>query len=357
MEKVRYGILGFGGIAENRIAKEGFACDTKRFAPLKYAELIGAFDVNAARQSAAEALNLKWYSSAEAMFADPAIDAIYVATNNLTHAKLAIAALEHNKPVIVEKPLATTVEDAARINQAARERKLPVSVDHMMIHNCLNQEAKALVEKGVLGTVSDGCFHMEFLFGADPAEAASWRCSKIEEMGGPIGDVASHCFYVAEYIFGQKIVALSAVYYPKTLKIVAEDGAYIKFRLEDGREFSSRVAFSENRGGLGGTLGNLGFELYGDKAVLRSYGTLFQLSGYADEPFAIRLELDRFSSQETFFAPENPRNIYQSLIEQHALAVLEGRMIDAADGEHNLHLCAAAHASAANGGQWIEVAK
>ena len=39
MSKVKYGLIGFGGIAENRVAKEGFACDKARFAPLRKAEL------------------------------------------------------------------------------------------------------------------------------------------------------------------------------------------------------------------------------------------------------------------------------------------------------------------------------
>ena len=42
MAKVRYAIIGFGGIAENRVAKEGYACDKKRFKPLKKAVLTGA---------------------------------------------------------------------------------------------------------------------------------------------------------------------------------------------------------------------------------------------------------------------------------------------------------------------------
>ena len=77
MEKVKYGLIGFGGIAENRIAKEGFACDTARFEALENAVLVGATDVNPARQAAAEALGLKWYNSSEEMIADPELDAIY----------------------------------------------------------------------------------------------------------------------------------------------------------------------------------------------------------------------------------------------------------------------------------------
>ena len=58
MAKVKYVLIGFGGIAENRVAKEGYACDKKRFKPLKTAQLVGATDMNPARQAAAEALGL-----------------------------------------------------------------------------------------------------------------------------------------------------------------------------------------------------------------------------------------------------------------------------------------------------------
>jgi predicted dehydrogenase len=195
---------------------------------------------------------------------------------------------------------------------------------------------------------------MEFAYGYDPAEAATWRCSKIEEMGGPIGDVASHCFYVAEFMFGKKIKKVAAVYYPKVMKIKAEDGAYIKFFFEDGTQGSVNAAFSEMRGGLAGTLTNLGYEVYGDKAAMRGYGTMFQLSGYEDEPIKMRLELDDGKKVEAV-KPGKIQNIYSTLIEEHARSVAAKKPLNADDAIHNLALCAAAHESARNGGKIVAV--
>ena len=354
MRKIKYALAGFGGIAENRVAKEGYACDRSRFQPLTKAKLTGAFDLNPARKEAAEALGLKWYSSMEELLADKEVDAVYIATNNASHSALAIAALEAGKHVIVEKPAATTVEDAARMVALAAEKRLALSVDHMMVNNAWNIKAREIVAEQKLGTVNDCCFHMEFAYGYDPAEAATWRCSRIEEMGGPIGDVASHCFYVAEFVFGKKISKLAAVYYPKIMDIKAEDGAYIKFFFEDGNQGSVRASFSELRGGLGGTLTNLGFELYGDKAVLRSYGSMFQLSGHDGEPCRMRLELDDLGNVATV-APAQVQNIYQTLIEAHAESILNGTPVNAEDAVHNLKLCAAAHESARNGGRIVNI--
>ena len=354
MKKIRYALVGFGGIAENRVAKEGYALDVKRFKPLKSAALTGAFDVNSARKEAAEALGLKWYDTLAAVLADKDVDGVYIATNNASHASIAIKALNAGKHVIVEKPVATSVADAKEMNRVAKRRKLSLIVDHMMVNNAWNIAAKAAMASGRLGKVNDSCFHMEFAYGYDPAEAATWRCSNVAEMGGPIGDVASHCFYVAEFMFGKKIKKVAAVYYPKTMKIKAEDGAYIKFFFEDGTQGSVNCAFSELRGGLAGTLTNLGYEVYGDKAAMRGYGTMFQLSGYADEPIKMRLEIDD-GKNVSAVKPKSIQNIYSALIEGHAKSVIAGKPLDADDAIHNLALCAAAHQSAANGGKIVTV--
>lgn len=357
MSKINYGLIGFGGIAENRVAKEGFARDAARFpnAPDDYA-LIGACDVNPARRPAAEALGLKWYDSVDAVLADPTLDAVYIATNNVTHAPLAAAALNAGKHVIIEKPLSPTVADAEAISALAVSKNLSLAVDHMMIHNKLNRYAKNLVTEGQLGGINDSCFHMDFAYGFSPEEAATWRCSNVAELGGPIGDVASHCFYMAEFILGAPIDELAAVYYPKTLDIAAEDGAYIRFKMKGELAGSVHVAFSEPRGGLGGTLTNLGYEIYGSEAVLRSYGSMFQLSGYPDEPIPMRLEVDRFTEQEkiTLDSVATP-NIYQEVIRRHAESIKNGQPLTAADGIRNVKQCFAAHESAQNGGKWVEI--
>ena len=354
MAKVKYAIIGFGGIAENRIAKEGFGCDKSRFNGLPNAELIGAFDVNPARKAAAEALNLKWYDSIDDIVADKEIDAVYIATNNASHASIALKAMEAGKHVMAEKPLATSVADGSAMVKMAAKKKLSLTVDHMMVYNAFNQFARKYVAAGKLGNVGDSCFHMEFLFGATPEEAATWRCSKIEEMGGPIGDVASHCVYMAEFIFNSKIASVQAVYLPKTLGIVAEDGAYIKFTLENGQVGSFKVAFSEARGGLIGTLSNLGFEIYGDAAVLRGFGTMFQLSGTPDEPYAQRLELESASGVK-HLRPRKFPNIYQQIIAKHAQSIIDGKPVNAEDGLRNLRACIAMHKSAKSGGKAVKV--
>ena len=347
-EIIKYALIGFGGIAENRIAKEGFGLDSQRVGHPQHAELIGATDNNPARKDVAGKLGIKWYENTDAVLADPNVQAVFVATNNRSHAPLATAALEAGKHVLVDKPIAVNSVEAKKLVELAESRKLSLSVDHMMTKNVLNRKARDLVRDGTLGTVNDACFHMEFAYGYDPAEAATWRCSDPDELGGPVGDVASHCLYMAEYVFDQRVRSVVATYYPKTMPIAVEDGALILATLESGLTCSVRVSFRDFRGGLGGTLTGLGFEIYGSNAVLRSYGTLFQLSGYADEPIRQRLELDTFSQQENFFI-DKPENIYQAVIDEHAGSILSDKPMNGEEGLHNVLLCEAVHRSAVAG--------
>ncbi len=352
MKTIRYAIIGFGGIAENRIAREGFACDRKRFQPLRGVQLVGATDQRPIRRTAVENLGLKWYDSAEAVFADRAIDAVFIASNNASHFALAKKALLAAKHVILEKPMATNLAQARRLVNLAARKKLSLAIDHMMVHNAYNQKARELVALGKLGEVNDLCLHMEFYYGSTPEEACSWRCACPDELGGPIGDVGSHCLYMAEFLTGGRIRSVAATFTPPTLPIQVENGAFLRFRLQNGLAGSARVSFNDRRGSLESTLLNLGYEIYGQKKTLRAYGTLFQLSGHPDEPVQIRLELEASGKTEVIrLARVN--NIYQKVILGHADSIRTRKRMTGEDGLHNLRLVLSAYRSAFSGGKEI----
>jgi predicted dehydrogenase len=354
MEHVSYGIIGFGGIAENRIAAEGFEVRAGGEAEVGPAALVGCTDVNPDRAEAARALGLKWYESADDLLTDESIEAVFIATNNRTHAPLAERAIRAGKHCLIEKPIATDLESARRLQRLAAENGVSIAVDHMMTENAYNIEARRLIDQGTIGDVNDIVLHMEFSFGATPQEAATWRCADRAELGGPIGDVASHCFYIAEFLLRSPIRSLSCVYTPRTMDIAVENGALIQMTLENGVTGTVRVAFNQPRGGLAGTISNLGYEVYGAEGAIRSYGTMFQLSGLEGEPIRLRLEVDDGILPKEVEV-HGTRSIYRAVIEAHAASILSGRHLDAADGVRNLELILACHESATDGGNPIQV--
>jgi len=356
MKTIRYGIIGFGGIALNRIAKEGFGLDRARFEPTPGTELVGATSPSGRLRREAEALGLRWYESTAALLADESIEAVFVASPNSLHADHARAALEVGKHCIVEKPITVDLESAEALRAIAAERGLSLTVNHMMVHNGYNIAARDAIASDQIGTVGDLVLHMEFLYGATPEEAASWRCSRPEERGGPIGDVGSHSLYMAEFLLGEQITALRAVPEPSVLDIAVENGAVISFETRSGLRGTIRVSFAAPRGGALGTILNLGYEAYGSEGVLRSYGTLFQLSGHRDEPFAQRLELENAAGRVDLPpAAPGPRNIYRAIIEEHAASIRDGKPLDGAEAIRNLRLVLAAYESMDAGGRRISL--
>jgi len=358
MHKIRYAIIGFGGIAENRIAKEGFGVDKDRFAAHPLAELIGVADTNPARKEAAaklarrSGLGLKWYDSVEEVLSDPRVEAVFIATNNRSHAPIAEKAIQAGKHCLIEKPITTTLADARRLQQLSRQQQLSLAVDQMMTENVYNQRARDLIRQRAIGQVNDIVLHMEFCYGSTPQEAAAWRCADPREIGGPIGDVGSHCLYMAEFLLDCEVESLACVYTPGTLDIAVENGAYVQFRTKDGTQGTIRVAFNQPRGGLAGTLTNLGYEVYGTEGIIRGYATLFQLSGHPGEPVEVRLEVDKFGNTEKVRI-DKAQNIYQAVIAGHAQSILDGRPLDAADALHNLELILGCYQSANQQGQII----
>jgi len=353
MEQIQYGIVGFGGIAENRVAKEGFALDKDRFnnQSLPFT-LVGATDLNQKRKEAATALGIRWYETYEQLLDNPKIDAIYIATSNATHFKIAMQAMKAHKHIIIEKPMTTTVADAKELIAFAHKQKVSVSTNLMMTKNVYNKKTQDLLKKEVVGERPYATFHMEFLYGKEPQEATSWRCSKPEEIGGPIGDVGGHCLNMAEFLFQQHLKSLRCTYHPKTLDITVENGATITYTLENGIEGTIRVAFNQPRGGILGILQNLGYEIYGDKGVIRGYGTMFQLSGHQDEAVPIKLELITEGLSKSYCMSE-VENIYQSQITEHAHSIKNKQPMDGSIGLRNIQQILACHESAEDGGKEV----
>jgi len=352
MSKVAYALVGFGGIAENRISREGFCMDRTRFAPHENAELVGVHDANPARKIPAQSLGLRWYETLEELLADPRVQAVFITTDNLSHGPMAEKALQAGKHCLVEKPIATTLPEARLLQDLAQRKGLSLAVDHMMRENAFNVRAGEMTRDGSLGKVNDITTHMEFLYGATDEEAGTWRCADPRQLGGPIGDVGSHCLYMAEFMMGSPITSVACAYYPKTLKINVEDGALVQFQFASGGRGSARVAFNCARGGQGGTLTNLGYEIYGDQATLRGFATMFQLSGLPGEPVEVRLELDR-AGRTSVIEPGAVVDIYARSVARHAASILAGTRMDGKDAVHNLALILACHESAQKAGQAV----
>jgi len=79
------------------------------------------------------------------------VDGVWVISQERTHAQLAVPALERGLPLIVEKPLATSLRDAYQICDAYDRNPVPLTVPHSMRYLASYRKVKEIAESGVLG--------------------------------------------------------------------------------------------------------------------------------------------------------------------------------------------------------------
>jgi predicted dehydrogenase len=89
----------------------------------------------------------------DAVLADPAVDAVAIATPASTHAGIAMAALSAGKHVLVEKPLAASLPDGAKVVQTAEDLGLTLMLDHTYCYTPAVSRLRELVRSGELGTL------------------------------------------------------------------------------------------------------------------------------------------------------------------------------------------------------------
>src|SRR3989440_6869864 len=115
------------------------------------ARLAGVFDAAAARAQAAAA-GAAVFSDPRSLIASDSIEAVIIASPDASHAELTLACLEAGKPVLCEKPLASSAADALRVVQAeaALKRRL-IQVGYMRRFDPGYQEMKRIKDEGGVG--------------------------------------------------------------------------------------------------------------------------------------------------------------------------------------------------------------
>lgn len=148
---------------------------------------------------------------------DPEIDIVSICTPNNAHAEIAIEALKAGKHVICEKPIASSLEDAKKMAEAAEE----AAKDGIISMNAYQYRrvpalvlAKKFIDEGSLGKILNvRCTYLQS-WSADPSSPLSWRFQKKIAGAGTLGDIASHVIDIAQYLAGDidEVVSMMQTY-------------------------------------------------------------------------------------------------------------------------------------------------
>ncbi len=136
------------------------------------------------------------------LISDPAVDVVSIAAPNQFHADMAVAALEGGKHVWCEKPMATSLEDAIRMRDAARHAGKTAILGYNYIQNPMIRHARTLIAEGRIGVVNHIRLEMDEDYMADPAEPFYWKSEKRSGYG-VLDDFAVHPLSILSVLHGR----------------------------------------------------------------------------------------------------------------------------------------------------------
>ena len=192
--KVGFGIIGAGMIAElhGRTIRE-----------LDSTELIGFYDTNfEAAQKRAAQFDCRAYASFEEFLADPAIEAVTIATPSGMHGRVAIPAARAGKHILCEKPLEITLEKVDQIIAACDENNVLLSPVFQSRFAKPVQLVREAMRSGRFGRMVLASAQMRWYRQASYYSGSTWRGTWKMDGGGALMNQAIHMIDLLLYING-----------------------------------------------------------------------------------------------------------------------------------------------------------
>ena len=283
MKKLRWGVIGAGGIADRRTIPGMMLAEN--------AELVAVMEIN---MELAEKCRAKWgckraYDSEAALLADPEIDAVYIATPVVLHAKQAMMAADAGKHILIEKPLASTVEESEQVIAYCEAKGVKIAAGLMMRFGAHIQNMKKAVAEGKIGKPATGYAQFTAWF---PKEEGNWRQSKKTGGGGSMMDMGVHCIDLLQYINGSPVVQVAAMHDTISFDYEVEDTSTVLLRLANGCQCVVHSNFN-----IPDEAAKWRVELFGDKGRLLGENVIGQidcgtLEGMFCEPGAYNAQQD-----------------------------------------------------------------
>ena len=196
-----WGIVGLGRIAATEIAPAITASASGVLVSVVSRDQ-GRAEAFAREHGAASALD-----DYAKMLADPAVQAVYIATPNAQHAEQVIAAARAGKHVLCDKPLAVTVADAQRCVEECRSAGVGLGITFQTRFYDGMAEAAALVRDGGIGRVVTA----EAQIGTRGNLPKGWRTDPALAGMGTLNNIGVHALDILRYLIGSEVAEVAAM--------------------------------------------------------------------------------------------------------------------------------------------------
>ncbi len=329
--ELRVGIIGLG--------RMGWLHAEHLSGAIRGARLVAAAVDEAHRKLLEKAGGAPWplVTGAEALIADPAIDAIVIVSPTSAHHEHIIMAAERGKAIFAEKPLADSVDHALAAAEAVRRAGVPFQIGFQRRFDPGYARAKALIDEGAIGT---------------PEMFRGLTCDRMPPVdylrtsGGLFWDLGIHDFDAARFLMEDEITSVHA-----TGSILIEPELASFDDVDHGI-----VLLRFQRGGLG-VVQNAWRAPYGYDIRAEVHGSLGKVVTDLDERVPTRLYTERGGQWDRHFLfVERFREAYRLELQAFVDAVLADQAPSPGIGDaYQAVLVSDAATRSRRDGSWIDI--
>lgn len=216
----------------------------------------------------------KVYTDYKEMISKENIDVVTVATESGKHAQIAIDVMNNKINVIVEKPMAMTLEDADKMIEISKNNDVKLCISHQNRFNPAVQKLRKAIEENRFGKIFAGSARILWNRNRDYYNQAKWRGTK-EQDGGCLMNQCIHNIDLLQWMLGGKVKELHSMLSNYTHPYIQmEDYGSIQIRFENGAIGNVEGTVSVYPSNLEETLtilGENGTVVIGGKAVNEIY--------------------------------------------------------------------------------------
>lgn len=241
---------------------------------------------------------------------DKRMDFVTIVTPNFAHFAPAMMAMDHGFHVVIEKPIAFTLDEAKQLKQKQEETGRMLCLTHTYSGFPLVKQAKQMVKEGRFGKIRKVWVEypqgwLSKLSEKEGNAQAAWRTDPTKSgKSGCMGDIGTHSAHLAEYVTGLKITHLCADLHVMVEGRMLDDDGNVLLKFDNGAAgvlMASQVAAGEENG--------IKIRVYGEKGGLEwaQHEPNTMLVKWLDQPTQIFRAGGNYADRLSSFAIHNSR--------------------------------------------------
>jgi predicted dehydrogenase len=313
-KKIKWGVIGSGGIARRRTIPEGII-------PASNAELSVVYDVNTIiNKEVAGQFGVRAAESIDDLLISD-VNAVYIATPANLHYEQVWACAKAKKHMLCEKPLGMTIEETNEMFSVCKKANVELGTAFMMRFQSQHQAALKMIRDGKIGKPVYARAQLSCWY---PPMGSAWRQDPAKSGGGSLMDMGGHCIDLLEMFFG-KIKQVSCFINNTIHCYKSEDSAVAMLYFENGAIGTVDTFFCVPDNSSKNVL-----ELYGSKGSILAKGTIGQgeageMTAFLEETqIGYNAQQSRQQGDGIKIMPDSV-NMYKAEIEEFSQAIIENR--------------------------------